>query len=259
MHGPFHLKLAAATALAVLAASSHAEVTLNAGARLSHDSNVNGSPDLPTKANQRSDSFLALSASAVYFTPLNREQTDYFVGQVGALVSRYNNFSNLDSSTLMGSAGFYRQFSPKWSGQLTGRAFVRETRQHDRDSSGYGATAEIKRQLTQTVWLKGVADYEDNRANLSTFSSTGPTYAVSLGYLPNKDRFINLGFSHASRDFKSTTPFNTKSKTWFLEGTEKVSKNWYLSLGYAFQDNDSNFAGTAYTSHIVSAGLSFSY
>src|ERR1035437_4338235 len=79
-----------AAALVVLAGSAHAEVTFNAGATLSNDNNVNGSPDTPTKANQLNDNFLALSASAVYFTPLNVVKTSYFIGQIGAFDSLYN-------------------------------------------------------------------------------------------------------------------------------------------------------------------------
>lgn len=248
-----------AGALAALAGPAQAEVTLNAGAKLSHDNNVNGSPDTPTKANQRSDNYLTLSASAVYFTPLDAAQTRYFIGQVGAMSSAYNKFDNLDSSMLVASAGLYQQLSPTWSGQVTGRGFTRNTQQSDRDSNGFGATLEIKKQLSKTVWVKGVADYEDSKANLGTYSYTGETYGVNLGYLPRKDTFINFGYSHNNRDFKSTAPFNSTSKTLFAEVSQRLAKNWYLNGGYAYGDNDSNYAGTAYTNHIVSAGLSFSY
>jgi hypothetical protein len=242
--------------LAGLTGSAQAEVTWNAGARLSHDNNVNGSP---TKANRLSDNSLTLSASGVYFTPLNDAQTNYFIGQIGALSTDYNKYHNLNSSMLVASVGLWKQLSATWSGQVTGRAFTRDTQQDDRDSNGYGATLEIKDQLTKTVWLKGVADYEDSKAHLSTFSNSGPTYGVNLGYLPFKDTFINLGYSHATRDFKTVTSFVSESQTLFLEGTQRLAKNWYLSVGYAYQDNNSNIAGTAYTNQTVSVGLNFSY
>lgn len=248
-----------AAALAAVAGTSQAEVTFNAGAKASHDNNTNGSPDSPTKANQRSDSYLTLSASAVYFTPLDAAQTTYFIGQIGGLTSAYNKFSNLDSSMLVASAGLYKQLSPTWSGQVTARGFTRDTRQSERDSNGLGATLEIKNQLSQTVWVKGVADYEDSKADLSAYSYTGKTYGLNLGYLPLKDTFINVGFSHATRDFRSVTAFVTKSKTLFAEATQRLAKNWYLNVGYAYGRNDSNIAATAYTNHVVSAGLSFSY
>ena len=249
----------AAGVLAALAGPAQAELTFNAGARLSHDNNVNGSPDTPTKANQRSDSYLTLNASAVYYTPLDAAQTRYFIGQIGAQSSTYNKFNNLDSSMLMVSAGLWQQLSPTWSGQITGRGFTRNTKQTDRDSDGYGATLEIKNQLTPALWVKGVADYEDSKANLRTFSYTGKTYGVNLGYLPLKDTFVNFGYSHATRDFESAAPFVSKSQTLFAEVTQRLAKNWYLSGGYAYGRNDSNIAGTAYTNHIVSVGLNFSY
>lgn len=248
-----------AGALAALAGPAQAEVTFNAGARLSHDNNVNGSPDTPTKANQRSDSYLTLSASAVYFTPLDAAQTRYFIGQVGAMSSAYNAYNNLDSAMLVASAGLWQQLSPTWSGQVTGRGFTRDTRQNDRDSNGFGATLEIKNQLSQTVWVKGVADYEDSKANLGTFSYTGNTWGVNLGYLPLKDTFVNLGYSHNNRDFKSATPFRSSTQTLFAEVTQRLAKNWYLNGGYAYGRNDSNVAGTAYNQQIVSVGLNFSY
>jgi len=158
-----------AGALAVLAGPAHAEVTLNAGARVSHDNNVNGSPDKPSKASQRSDNSLALNASAVYYTALDAAQTRYFIGQVGAMSSTYNAFTTLNNSALVATAGLYQQLSPTWSGQVTGRGFTRDTKQTERDSDGYGATLELKNQLSQTLWVKAVADYEDSKANLTTY------------------------------------------------------------------------------------------
>lgn len=252
--------LVGATILAAASAGpAQAEVTLNAGARLSRDNNVNGSPDTPSKANQLSDSFLSLSASAVYFTPLDAAQKSYFIGQVGAFSSVYDKFDNLDTSMLVTSAGLYHQLSPTWSGQVTGRGFIRDTRQEDRDSDGLGVTLEIKKQLGQKVWIKGVADHEDNEANLSTFSYSGETYGVNLGWLPRENTFVNVGYSHSERDFEGTVAFVSKSETLFVELSQRMAKNWYLNLGYAHGDNDSNFAGTAYTNHVVSAGVSFSY
>lgn len=245
--------------LAALTSLAQAEVNLNAGARLSHDNNVNGSPDTPTKANQLSDNYLSLSGSAVYFKPLNDEQTNYFIAQLGVQASNYNKFKNLNSSMLVASAGLYRQLSPTWSGQVMGRGFRRDTRQNERDSNGVGASLEIKKQLNQTLWVKGVADYEDSKANLGSFSYTGETYGLNLGYLPRTDTFVNLGYSHARREFKSTLPFNATTQTLFAEVTERMSKNWYLNGGYAYMKNDSNFAGTAYTNQVLSLGVSFSY
>ncbi len=242
-----------------LVGPAQADVTLNAGAKLSYDNNVNGSPDTPTKVYQLSDNYLTVNASAVYFTPLDVAQTGYFIGQVGALSSTYNKFDNLDSTMLVASAGLYKQLSSAWSGQVTGRGFTRNTKQSERDANGLGATLEIKNQLNQTVWVKGIADYEDSKANLSAYSYTGETYGVNLGYLPLKDTFVNLGYSHATRDFKTTSPFKTTAQTLFADVTQRMAKNWYLNGGYAYQDNDSNFAGTAYTNHIVSLGVNFSY
>lgn len=251
--------VAIAGALALTVGSAQAEVTFNAGARLSHDDNVNGSPDTPTKANQRSDNYLTLSASTVYYTPLDAPQTRYFIAQVGVFSTVYNTFSNLDSSMLAASAGLYQQLSPTWSGQVTGRGFVRDTKQGDRDSDGFGGTFEIKNQLSQTLWIKAVADYEDNKAHLTSFSYTGKTYGLNMGYLPLKDTFVNVGYSRSVRDFKSTLPFNTTTKTLFAEVSQRLAKNWYLNGGYARMKNDSNFAGTAYTNDVISLGLSFSY
>lgn len=242
--------------LAALSTPAQAEVTLNAGAKASYETNVNGSP---TKANQLSDNYLTLNASAVYYTPLDAAQTSYFIGQIGASSSAYNKFSSLDNSALVASAGLYKQLTPTWSGQVTGRGFTRDTKQNERDSNGLGATFEIKNQLSQTMWLKGIADYENSKAKLGSFSYTGATYGVNLGYVPLKDTFVNLGYSHATRDFKTTSPFRTTSQTLFADVTQRIAKNWYLNGGYAYQDNNSNIAGTGYTNHIVSVGLNYSY
>lgn len=243
----------------ILAVTAHADITLNAGAKLNYETNVNGSPDEPNTANQESDTYLTLNASAVYYTPLDAAKTSYFIGQVGALASAYDRFDNLDNSMLIASAGFYKQLSPNWSGQLTGRGFIRDTQQDARDSDGLGATLEIKRQLGQKLWVKAVADYEDNKADLQAFSYSGETYGVNFGYLPLQDTFVSFGYSHAKRDFDTASPFRTTVQTMFAEVTQRLAKNWYLNGGYAYRDNDSNVAGTAYTNHIVSLGLNFSH
>lgn len=251
--------LAAALLLAVLAGPAHAELTFNAGTTLSRDTNVNGSPDTPTKANQRGDNFMGLSASAVYFTPLDAAQTRYFIGQVGAQSTQYNQFSNLDSTMLMLSAGLYQQLSPTWSGQITGRGFNRETKQTERNSDGFGATLEIKNQLSETLWIKGIADHENNKANLADFSYRGETYGVNAGYMPLPDTFLSMGYSQSRRNFRSAATFKTTTQTVFADVTQRLSKNWFANAGYAFRDNDSNIAGTGYTSHMVTVGLNYSF
>jgi len=251
--------LLSAAVFATLASPVQADVTLNAGAKVSYENNVNGAPDTPNTSNRLSDSYLTLSTSAVYFTPIDTAKTSYFIGQIGASSTVYNKFNGLNNSALVASIGLYQQLSTSWSGQVTGRGFIRDTKQSARDSDGFGATLEIKNQLTQTVWIKGFADYEDSKADLSAFSYSGETYGVNLGYLPLKDTFLNLGYSHATRDFKSATTFESKTQTLFADVTQRIAKNWYLSGGYAYQDNDSNIAGTGYDNHIVSVGLNFSY
>lgn len=243
----------------ILAVTAHADIALNTGAKLTYETNVNGSPDEPTTANQESDSYLTLNASAVYYTPLDPAITSYFIGQVGALSAAYDRFDNLDNSMLMASAGFYKQLSPNWSGQFTGRGFIRDTQQDARDSDGLGATLEIKRQLGQKLWGKAVADYEDSKADPQAFSYTGKTYGVNFGYLPLQNTFINFGYSHATRDFDTASPFRTTAQTMFAEATQRLAKHWYLNGGYAYRDNNSNVAGTAYTGHIMSLGLNFSH
>lgn len=256
---PTMASVAVLTGGLILTVPAQADVTLNAGAKLTHETNVNGSPDTPTKANQESDTYLTLNASAVYYTPLDAAKSSYFIGQIGAFTSAYDKFDNLNNSMLMASAGFYKQLSPTWSGQITGRGFSRDTQQSTRDANGFGATLEIKNQLSQNLWVKATADYEDSEANLDSFSYTGQTYGMNLGYLPLKDTFVNLGYSHATRDFETTSAFSTTVQTLFAEVSQRLAQNWYLNGGYAYQDNDSNIAATGYTNHIVSLGLNFSY
>lgn len=242
-----------------LSGAACAEVNLNAGIRFSQDNNVNGSPDTPTKVNQLRDTYRTLSASAVYYTALDAAKTRYFIGQVGAMSTSYNTYNNLDGSALMACAGLYQQLAPSWSAQFMGRGFSRYTRQTTRDSTGYGGTLELKKQFTQSLWVKGIADYENNAAHLASYSYNGKTWGLNLGYMPLADTFVNAGFSRNNRDFKTPVPFSTSTQTLFVELAQKLAKNWYLNGGYASMKNDSNYAGTAYTNHVLSLGVSCSY
>lgn len=256
MRSHLFLPLVCASICAAVASPALADVTFNADARMFYDNNVNGSP---TGANQLGDRYLSLGASATYFKPLDADQTRYFIGQVGANSATFSKYNNLDNTGLMASAGLYQQLSAAWSVQLTGRGFGRNTKQSDRNSSGLGGTLELKNQLSSTLWVKGVVDYEDSKANLATYSYTGTTFGVNLGYLPLEKTFINVGYSQARRDFKSVLPFNSTTQTLFADLSQQIAKNWYLNFGYSHGRNDSNIPGTAYNNRVLSAGLSFSY
>lgn len=237
-------------------AGAQAEVTLNAGLRINHESNVNGAPD---KRDQRSDTSTALAASAVYYTALDSAKNTYLIGQAGVLGNKYNTYGALDNSLVNASVGLYRQLSSSWSGQVTGRGFARDTKQNERDSNGLGTTLELKKQLTSTVWIKGVADYEDSKANLSAYSYTGKTLGINTGFLPRQDTFVSFGYSHTKRDFDTAVSFKTTTRSAFADLTRQMSKNWYLSGTYSLQDNDSSTPNSAYKNHVLSIAANFSY
>ena len=255
-HHIWHMGASLLLVGAFIPAGAQADVTLNAGLKLTNETNINGSP---VKSTEGSDTYATLNASAVYYTPLDSAKTTYFIGQVGALSSTFDKFDELNNTALIGSAGLYKQLSSSWSGQITGRGFGRDTKQNDRDSTGWGTTLEVKNQLTSTVWIKGVADYEDSSANRRHFSYTSPTLGLSMGFMPLENTFASLGYSHNTRDFDTDAAFKTTSQTYFVDVTQRLAKNWYLNGAYAYQDNDSNYAGTAYKNQIVSAAINLSF
>ncbi len=242
-----------------ISSSAQADIDLNAGINTSYQKNVNGSPDLPTPANQLSDRATGLNVSAVYFTPIDADNTRYFIGQVGGVSTKYAKYNTLDNSMLAASMGIYQQFSTSWSGQFTGRNFSLTTQQDARNAKGLGGTVEIKDQLSQSLWLKGTADYADAKANLSSYSYKGPTYGLGMGYLPVEDTFMTLFYSSATQDFQTVTPFKAVSRTVYTDVTQRLAKNWFLNVSYSRSSNSSNIAGTDYTSQILSAAINFSY
>ncbi len=254
MRSTAHLAALIGSLLVLSASPVRSEVNLNFGAKLSHDSNVNGSPTA-----RQGDSYLTGHASAVYFTPINDERSRYFIGQAGLVATKYNKYTSADSTSLMASAGLWQKLDETWSGQATARAFWHDTKQSARNSDGYGTTLELKKQLNEKWWVKGFVDFENSAANISAFSYKGQTYGLGVGYLPRADTFVNLGFNHTDRDFKGAIAFETRSQTLYVEITERLQKNLYLSAGYAHGRNKSNFAGTAYVNNIFSIGLNVSY
>ena len=224
---------------------------------MSSESNVFG---YPNKADELTDSYRVLNASAVYFTPLNATETTYFIGQVGANASKYSTYSSLDNSSVMASVGLYQQLSSSWSGTVTGSGFSRTTQLDANNAKGNGATLEIKNQLSETVWVKGSAAYNSSNTNLDKNSSSGKTYGLSMGYMPLQDTFLSLGYSRSVTDFKNTAPFfQATSQTLYADVTQRLAKNVFLNGGYARQNNESNNAGSASNNNIVSLGLNFSY
>lgn len=237
-------------------AGAQAELTLNAGLRLNQESNVNGSP---LKSDELSDSYTSLNASAVYYTALDSANTTWFIGQAGAFASAYKQYSNLNNTGLTASAGLYRQLSETWSGQLTGRTFRRDFRQTERDSNGWGSSFELKKQLTSTIWVKGVADYEDSRAELDPFSYKGKSLGLNAGYVPRQDLFLSAGYNRTKRDFETKDTFETTTDAYFADLTWQLASRWYLSTTYSLQDNKSNIPNTAYKNHGLSIAATYSY
>lgn len=242
--------------LAVASASAGAETTLNLGARLSHDSNVNGAP---SSGNRQADTALAANATAGWYRALDEARSTYLIGQLGATATAYRRYGNLDHTLLLGNVGLYGQLAPEWTAQLTARLFHLDTQQSTRDAHGRGLTVELKRQLTPQFWVKALADHEHTEARSATFSYSGPTLGVALGWMPREHTFVTAGYSRNRRDFRSTPAFETRTDTFYVEVARRVAKNWYVSGGYAFRDHDSNVGGIGYASHLVSLGLSYSF
>ncbi len=239
-----------------LSGNVYADVIVNAGLASTYESNVNGAP---TSTGLGSDSYTTLNASAQYYTPLDNAKSTYFIGQIGALTSKYNSYSNLDNTEAIASAGVYRQLTSTWSGQLSARGFDLHVQQNGLDARGTGTTLQIKNQLTSNLWLQGVADYEDSRADLSSYGYAGTTLGMNVGYLPWQNTFVNAGYNHISRNFDTAVAFNTTTQAYFLTATQQLTQNWYLNGTYTYQDNTSNIAGTAYKDQILSLAINFSY
>ena len=240
---------------ALVSAGAQAEATFNAGLKSTGESNINGAT---VKANELSDRYTTLNASGVYYTALDSEKTSYFIGQVGASSNKYSTYTGLDNSSVGASVGLYQQLTRSWSAQLTGRGFSRSTEQTARDSKGWGSTLEIKNQLSATVWIKGVADYESSKANLNSNDNTGNTLGLSMGFLPLENTFASLGFNQNKRDF-TLSSFKTTSNTYYVDLTQRLTKNWYLNGAYAMQDNSNNASDLSSKNNILSAAINLSF
>lgn len=236
--------------------SAQAEVAFNAGVRTGYDSNVNG---VARNVEEESDQFVSAAASVLYYTALDVAKTTYFVGQLGAIANRYERYDVLDNSALIVSAGLYRQLNADWSAQISVRNGLREMDQSARDTDSVGSTVEIKNQLNPQLWIKLVGDIEDADADLDYFSYTGTSVGVQLGYQVFTNTFINGGYTYTERDFATTADFETKSDTYFLEATQRLSSQWYLSGSYALRDNRSNIDATDYENHVMAVGITFHY
>lgn len=250
------VNLAAALIAGMAAGVAQAEITLNAGVRQSYQTNLNGST---IKADEKDDSYTGINASMVYYTSLDEARSLYFISNLGAQKTMFQQYDFLDSTGANLGLGLYKQLTPRWSTQFTGRGFMRDMEQKERDSNGWGTSAEIKHQLTRTLWIKGVADYEDSKANLNAYNYTGETLGVQAGLLPFKKTFLNLGYSHAKRDFDTATKFITTANAVFLDVSQRVWEKIYLSGSYAYMKNSSNIEGTSYNDSVVSLGISVSY
>lgn len=240
----------------VAVGSAQAEVAFNAGVRTGYDSNVNG---VARDADEEADRFVSAAASLVYYTALDSAKTTYFVGQVGAISNHYDRYDILDNSALIVSGGLYRQLNTNWSGQISVRGGQRRAEQSARDTDSVGSTVEIKNQLTPQLWVKLVGDIEDANADLDYFSYTGTSVGLSLGYRLLANTFVNGGYIYTQRDFATAADFETQTDTYFVEATQRLSEQWYLSGSYALKDNRSNISATDYDNHVLAVGINFNY
>ena len=240
---------------AFISAGAQAEVNFNAGLQTTSESNIYGAA---IKANERSDRSTTLNASGVYYTTLGSGESTYFISQVGASKSKYTIYTVLDNASVSASVGLYQQLTQSLSAQLTGRGFSRSTKDTNRDSKGAGGTLEVKSQLGTTAWIKGFADYENSRANLNAYDNTGNTLGLSMGFLPWENTFASLGASQNKRNF-TLSSFKTISNTFFVDLTQRLSKNWFLNGAYAMQGNSNNASTLSSKNNILSAAINMSF
>lgn len=240
----------------VAVGSAQAEVAFNAGARTGYDSNVNG---VARDADEEADRFVSAASSLVYYTALDAAKTTYFIGQIGAISNHYDRYDVLDNSALILSGGLYRQLNANWSGQISVRGGQRRAEQSARDTGSVGSTVEIKNQLTPQLWVKLVGDIEDAEADLDYFSYTGTSVGLMLGYRLLANTFVNGGYIYTQRDFATAADFETQTDTYFVEATQRLSEQWYLSGSYALKDNRSNISATDYENHVLAVGINFNY
>lgn len=233
-----------------------ADVTLNAGLQWTHESNVNGSPNA---ADRLGDSNTTLSASAVYYTPLDVARSSFFVATLGALDTRYNQYAFLDSTAVYGGASLFKTLLPDLTAQASIRVFERRARQSERNASGWGTTFEMTNYLSQTLWLKAFLDYENSRARLPSYSFAGHTIGIVGSYKILDQTLLSIGANYNRRFYDTDIAFRTSTATAYLDVTRQIAKNWYASASYSHQDNNANFPDSRYKDRIVSLGLTFSY
>ena len=240
---------------ALVSAGAQAEVNFNAGLKTTSESNVYGAT---VKANELSDRYTTLNASGVYYTTLGSGDATYFIGQVGAASNKYITYLGLNSDSVSASVGLYQQLTQSFSAQLTGRGFSRSTENPNRDSTGSGGTLELKNQLGATSWIKGVADYENTTANLSSNDNTANTLGLSLGFMPLANTFASLGGSQNKRTY-TLSGLETTSNTFYVDLTQRLSKNVFLNGAYATQDNSRSDSALSSKNNILSAAINLSF
>lgn len=233
-----------------------ADVTLNAGLQFAHESNVNGAPN---PADRLGDSSTTLNASAVYYTPLDLSRSTFVVATLGALDNRYHRYSSLDNTAVYGGVSLFKTLLPDLTAQASLRIFERHARQSERDTRGWGTTVEMTRYLSRSLWLKAFLDYENSRARLTPYGFSGHTVGMVGGYQILDRTFLSVGTNYNKRFYDSGIAFKTSTATAYLDLTRQLSKNWYVSGSYAYQNNNSNFPDTGYKDRTASLGLSFSY
>ncbi len=240
---------------ALASTAAQAEVNFNLGLKRTSESNIYGAT---AQANELSDQYNTLNGSVVYYAALNRKETSYFIGQIGAASSKYIAYTDMDNSSGGASVGLYQQLTQSWSAQLTGRSTMRKTQNIDRDSIGTGGILEIKAQFGATGWIKGTADYEDSNANLSSNDNIANTLGLSMGFLPLQNTFASLGASQNKRVY-TLSNYQATSNTIYVDLTQRLSQILFLNVAYAVQDNTNSVNALTAKNNILSAAINLSF
>jgi len=169
----------------------------------------------------------------------------------------YNNFTDLNSTIAGVSTGANVIMSDGLSGRLELYGKLKHYGDTSRNSNAYGAAVNFNQKPLPSLLLRERAEYEDNRADSSSFTYTGTAAGITAGYEVTETLVLTAGYRYLVQDF-STLGSKLTTDTTSLGFEKKLSREWSVGGEYDLQISKPD-GGASTRDNIFSLALQYAY
>lgn len=171
----------------------------------------------------------------------------------------YSKYTDLNSIVVGINGGIYKDFTDRVAAQITLKGKKNEFKDSRRSGVAYGASVEIKEQVSPRFWLKQEYEFEKNDADEALFTYRGHFLGVWAGYIVFPKTSLTGGYSFLSINYREPSNFKDEIHTVSFDISRDFLKKMIIHGNYSRQFINSSASDKGPTNNIFSIGVSYGF